>query len=239
MKYTHKLINSVFPKKKNKPIVFDGTSSLIVGKNVNLEGTRAILTNNSTLRIEDNVTLTDFIIIAKNAYIYIGHDSILEQGNQPLKPKISINNGSLTIGHHNKIKSIFLIRFGGNCVIGNYNSINELTEIRCDEKIVIGDFNLISYECMIYDTNTHCIYPAHKRRQMTINDYPSIGAEYEKPNTKPVVIGNDCWIGKRGVVLKGGKMNNSSILGTNSVLTSELPNKSLGVGNPATIRNKT
>lgn len=109
----------------------------------------------------------------------------------------------------------------------------ERTEIRCDHLIEIGDYNMISYECMIYDTNTHCLYTKEKRRDMTRHDFPRIGQEYEKPVTSPVKIGNDCWIGKRAAILKGVTIGDECIVGTLAVITKRVNNNMLCYGNPA------
>ena len=44
--------------------------------------------------------------------------------------------------------------------------------LRADEQITIGDYNQISYNVMIWDTNTHNIYTPSKRRELTEKYYP-------------------------------------------------------------------
>ena len=66
-----------------------------------------------------------------------------------------------------------------NVRIGNYNNINERSWLRADEQITIGDYNQISYNVMIWDTNTHNIYTPSKRRELTEKYYPFFGYEYE------------------------------------------------------------
>lgn len=56
----------------------------------------------------------------------------------------------------------FWIRYNANVRIGNYNNINERSWLRADEQITIGDYNQISYNVMIWDTNTHNIYTPSK-----------------------------------------------------------------------------
>ena len=72
---------------------------------------------------------------------------------------------------------------------------------------------------MIWDTNTHNIYTADKRRVLTDSKYPSFGYEYEKPKTSPVTIGSDNWIGKNVSLLKGTKIANRCIIGYSTVLS--------------------
>jgi len=208
-------------------------STLIKGAGAEIINTKIILTGKSEVIIHDNVKLEGYDISINDGYLEIGKSSHLVKGRQPLNPIISINKGKLVIGPYNSIKADLKIRFGGICTIGTYNSINEETEIRCDQSVTIGDYNLISYECMIYDTNTHCIYPPEIRRERTNGDFPNIGSETERPGTKEVVIGNDNWLGKRCVILKGCILGNQVVVGTNAVAANIRVDKGTVVGNPA------
>ncbi len=186
----------------------------------------------------ENSVISGYDIFINEGVLLIGGNTKLEQGANSLKPTISIENGRLEILDHCIIRADFSIRFGGQCKIGSYSGLMEKTEIRVDESVSIGDFNMISYECMVYDTNTHFIYDSATRRKMTIKDFPSIGSEPVKPETKPVIIGNDCWLGKRAVVLKGVTLGNNSTVATCSVVTKSVPADSIAYGNPATYKLK-
>jgi acetyltransferase-like isoleucine patch superfamily enzyme len=213
-------------------------STIVKGTSVEIINTRISLSGTSQLIIHNNVKLDGYNIRLNNGYFEIGDCSQLVKGAQYLNPDISIDNGKLVIGSHNIIKATLSIRFGGECSIGNYNAINEETELRCDQSLIIGDHNMISYQCMIYDTNTHCIYSPEIRRERTISDFPIIGNETEKPNTKQVIIGNDNWLGKRSTLLKGCVLGNQVIVGANAVASNLQVNKGLVVGNPAYVVTK-
>ncbi len=184
------------------------------------------------------VKILNYRISVIEGELIIGDGSMLHQANNSMVPVLHISKGSLNIGNHNVIRADFSVRYGGQCNIGNYNCLNEQTEVRCDESITIGDFNMISYECMIYDTNTHVSYPPEKRREMTVRDFPDIGMEYEKPVTKPVSIGSDCWLGKRAVVLKGCTIGNNTTVSTCCVVTKDVPAHHIAYGNPSQVKPK-
>lgn len=203
-----------------------------------LENVQIRVGANAKLIIGKGVKILNFRITVQEGTLIIGDNSMLHQANNSMIPEINISNGSLIIGNNNVIRADFSIRYGGQCKIGNYNCFNEKTEVRCDERIDIGDFNMISYECMIYDTNTHVVYAPEIRRPMTMRDFPDIGMEYEKPITKPVSIGNDCWLGKRAVVLKGSTIGNNSTISTHCVVTKQVPDNHMAYGNPAQIKPK-
>ena len=150
--------------------------------------------------------------------VNIGNSNLIDNGNSP-SINITIANGNFNLGDFNRINSRILIRFGGSLTIGNHNNINDGTEIRADEKISVGDYNQISYNCVIWDTNTHNMYADAKRRELTNIHFPVFGFEFEKPKTKPIKIENDCWVGRGASILKGVTLNNSSIVGYNTTLS--------------------
>lgn len=56
--------------------------------------------------------------------------------------------------------------------------------------------------------------------------------------SKPVSIGNDCWIGGNAVICPGVKIGNGCVIGAGTVVTKDIPNNSLAVGNPAKVIRK-
>ncbi len=226
-----KTLSTIFYKKEHSTIV----GNVIRGSNTSIIDSNIFVDESSKIQLGNNVKINGYKIIVKNGSLNIGSDCFLERGNQTLEPSIIIDSGTVTISNNSKIRAIILIRFGGELCIGKYTAINEETEIRCDEKIVIGDFVMISYKCNIFDTNTHVIYPYQQRRRVTMEEFPMIGVEKEKPKTKPIFIGDDCWIGKSATVLKGSTMKQGAILGMNAVLSSNIDAFKRAAGNPARI----
>ena len=56
--------------------------------------------------------------------------------------------------------------------------------------------------------------------------------------SKPVSIGDDCWIGGNTVICPGVKIGNGCTIGAGSVVTKDIPDNSLAVGNPAKVIRK-
>lgn len=195
------------------------------------------LEKDAELVLHENVTLSNYHIHIIAGRLEIGaFTQMLGAANGGTS--LVIEKGSLHIAHHCVVKAEFSVRFGGQCSIAEYSGIMDGTEIRCDERVSIGAYNMISYECMIYDTNTHCEYAVTERRKRTMADFPNIGAEKDKPTTAPVLIGNDCWLGKRSVILKGVHLGDNSTVAACAVLTKSAPAGSLVYGNPALFRAK-
>ena len=242
----------------NSQIILRGNSKIYLDENVTIEnckielensilnigvfskliGQNIICSSNSTIILKNNLSINNYDFLIEEGILIIGEHCFLIKGSNVNRPCINIKKGTLEIGEKNVLKSVFWLRFGGICKVGKYNCINEGTEIRSDESLVIGDFNMISYNCNIWDTNTHCRYDKETRRNFTLRDFPLIGAEFEKPITKPVVIGNDTWLGKNVTILKGCNIQDESVIGIGAVLSNCLvPTKSAAVGNPAKIIN--
>lgn len=196
-------------------------SALTIAKGVRLQNVHIKL-DNGRMSIGEDASLKKYNIEISNGLLIIGSSSIFEQGYNALVPDILISDGRLEVGNHNIIKANFWIRFGGFATIGDYNCINELTEIRCDERVEIGSFNLISYECNIWDTNTHATYTLEEVEKKMVRDFPNIGAEQIKPLSKPVSIGSNVWIGKRATILKGSQLHDSSRVGVGAIVSGKV-----------------
>jgi maltose O-acetyltransferase len=86
--------------------------------------------------------------------------------------------------------------------------------------ITIGDNCSIAPGVHIY-TATHPI-EAHERRK---------GPEYGRP----VIIGNDVWIGGKAVINPGITIGNNVVIASGSIVTRDVPDNVVVGGNPAKI----
>lgn len=151
--------------------------------------------------------------------VSIAENNYFDAGSSTLRPCVSVQDGRLEIGDHNRIRGSFWVRFGGEAVVGRYNCINEQSEIRADESVRIGSYNMISYCCDIWDTNTHGAYTPEEKKELFEKDFPQIGKERKRPRTAPVRIGDGNWIGKYACILKGVTMKDNATVGTRAVVS--------------------
>ena len=101
------------------------------------------------------------------------------------------------------------------------------TTIVSVEKVEIG-FNVnIGVNVCIYDTDFHPLDYLERRRNP--------GFDLNKIPHKPVIIGNDVWIGANSIILKGVTLGNRVIVGAGSVVTKSFPADCVVGGNPAKI----
>ena len=204
-----------------KNVLLEIEDSDCVVSNVYMNDVNCFCKNNTNVNIASDVNIEHYDIMLNNAILIIAESCILNQGRNALRPYFNIANGKVSIAEKNVICADFWVRFGGSVQVGKYNCINERTELRSDESIIIGDYNMISYECNIWDTNTHCMYDKEKRREVTRNMFPLIGGEFERPKTKPIQIGSDCWIGKKALLLKGTILEDRTIVGVGVTVSNQ------------------
>ncbi|CAV17256.1 DapH/DapD/GlmU-related protein [Vibrio atlanticus] len=112
------------------------------------------------------------------------------------------------------------LSFGINC------QVNDYVHIGCIESIEIGDDVLIASKVFITDHNhgdldepTDFLLPPSKRGL----------------TSKKVKIGNQTWIGESVMILPGVSIGNNCIIGAGSVVTKNIPDYSVAVGNPAKV----
>ena len=68
-----------------------------------------------------------------------------------------------------------------------------------------------------------------------------VDAELRRYGTQfsiPVRIGNDVWIGSNAVILPGITIGNNSVIGAGSVVTKDIPENVVAVGNPCRVLRK-
>jgi acetyltransferase-like isoleucine patch superfamily enzyme len=194
----------------------ENKSKIIVGKNVSFNAHMSV-SNGSEVTIEDDCIFKNTIIhVANHSKVYFGKGVMMLSGPLGTVP-VQIDNGTLSFEGYNRFMSEILVRFGGVMKVGKYTGIGYNSEIRCEESLTIGDYGLFSYDICIYDTDTHSSDWEERRKRIT-EGYPVGTAEKEKPRTKPVIIGNDVWMGKGVTITKGTKIGNRCIVGTRTVV---------------------
>ena len=56
--------------------------------------------------------------------------------------------------------------------------------------------------------------------------------------SKPITIGDDCWIGGNAIICPGITIGNGCVIGAGAVVTKDIPDNSMAVGNPAKVIRK-
>lgn len=134
----------------------------------------------------------------------------------------------------------------GNCVrLSGKSSFGFGDRLGRRPSICIGDGTFVGHDCGfgVADSITigkHCLLAGGVR----IRDYDGhpLDARQRRdkvatpPETiKPVVIGDDVWIGAGAMILKGVTIGDRAVVGTGAVVTRDVPPDAVVAGNPARI----
>lgn len=169
-------------------------------------------------------------------------------GNRLTRPGVKFPKKSY-IREHAHIKGGKYITLGTNCrilqysrimcfdyisgvkqnpqlIIGNNCTIGRNVTISCSNYIEIQEDTMIAGYCFVCDSN-------HGMN-------PEFGKRYEKQplDLKKVIIGKNCWLGDKVMVLPGVTIGDNCIIGAGSIVTKDIPSNCVAVGNPAKIIKK-
>ena len=144
--------------------------------------------------------------------------------------QVRVGSGCLIHGQLVVERSESRIEIGNNVLVGAD------TVIDCAGAVTIEDDVLVSYQCIIADADNHSIYP-----ELRENDLKTWMDErrhdWTHTEIKPVRICRGAWIGARSIILKGVTIGPGAVVGMGSVVTRDVPPRTVVAGNPArTIR---
>jgi acetyltransferase-like isoleucine patch superfamily enzyme len=157
-----------------------------------------------------------------------GHRSAVGEGSNLLVPV----GASLAIGAGCYIGRYVELGPSGTISIGDYTSIQ-------DRSILVGDVRLGRY-CLLslnvlltsgrhyFDRWPHFLIRDQDERV-------SLNADLNLEHSRPIIVEEDCWLGMNSVVMPGVKIGRGCVVGSNAVVTQDLPPYSVAVGSPARI----
>ena len=124
------------------------------------------------------------------------------------------------LGERCTILSPFMTDYGRYCRIGADTFINHGAYLMDCGGITIGRHCFIGPNCGMYTAN-HPISPRERNQ----------GLE----NAKPIVIGDNCWLGGDVTILPGVTIGENTVIGAGSVVTKDIPANVVAVGNPCRV----
>ncbi|WGW00514.1 CatB-related O-acetyltransferase [Vibrio sp. YMD68] len=116
--------------------------------------------------------------------------------------------------------------------LGEYSYIAQRTMVN---RSTIGKYTSISNGCSIglwehnTSVSTHSFYLFEHS-----GEFVSGYKDYDKDSVE-TFIGNDVWVGASAIILKGVKVGDGAIVGAGAVVTKDVPEYSIVVGNPAKV----
>lgn len=138
--------------------------------------------------------------------IHLGSDTLIG-------PYVSLSAGMVP---GQALISDDIVRIGDRCLIGRYSSIVAHYEI------VIGDDVFFGPNVYVTDQN-HSVDDLH------------VPIGRQAADERPVSIGDGSWLGANVVVLPGVTIGRHVAIGAGSIVTADLPDYAVAVGNPARV----
>ena len=172
--------------------------------------------------------------VIKYIYSYMNNPfSLLRMGSVgswiDIKRGLRVNNPrNIRIGNHVRIDRMSrlssyeggIIEIEDNCYIGQFFSVMAGGNVTIKKNTLIASFVAVIGENHNID--------------------PEAGVKYGSQPLikKDVVIGENCWIGEKAIILPGVIIGDWSIIGASSVVNKSIPPYSIAAGNPAKVIKK-
>jgi acetyltransferase-like isoleucine patch superfamily enzyme len=160
-----------------------------------------------------------------------------------------IGEGTQLVGLIDRRAAGAEINIGQNCLIqGQIVAERNESRINLADRVLLGGGSvidcalsvtvernvLISYACVIADADNHSLYA-----ELRVNDLATWmdGHRHDWSHTEmaPIRICEGAWIGARSIVLKGVTIGAGAVVGMGSVVTKDVPPRTVVGGNPARI----
>lgn len=149
---------------------------------------------------------------------------------------LMLKKEKITIGANTHIRGeLLLFAHGGKITIGNYCYIGESTRIWSAKEVSIGNHVLIAHNVNIHDNISHPTDLEERRKhaeQIFHKGHPKEGVFLKE---EPITINDDAWIGFNATILRGVTIGRGAIVGACSVVTADVPDFGIVIGNPARI----
>ncbi|MDP3981085.1 MAG: acyltransferase [Chlamydiota bacterium] len=114
-----------------------------------------------------------------------------------------------------RLRQYFTVYKNAELEIGEGSFFNDGVNLGAAQSIKIGHHTKIGDMTYIYDTDFHQLSPEASTK------------------CSPVIIGNNVWIGANSMILPGSVIGDHSVIAAGSIVTGEIPPKSLAAGIPA------
>ena len=131
----------------------------------------------------------------------------------------------LFIGSHSALFDDVILSGVGEVHIGDRSTIGHNSVLVSRERIQIGNDCMLAAFCYVLDVDHEFDDPAAPIPQQGLR-------------VKPVVVGNDVWVGAGSFILRGVTIGDGAVVAANSVVTEDVPPYTVVAGSPARVIKK-
>lgn len=196
----------------------------MIGRIINSIKYRMNKINYSKIIGKNNVVRTEGLFVATKMIINGDSNEIIVHKNSKIENvifRIHGNNHRIYIGANCAIKSGEIWVEDDGCVleIGDNTTIEDahfaVTE---STKLIIGKDCMFAKLIEVRTGDSHAIYDQESKKRINL--------------AKDIIIGDHVWVANKATILKGSVIKDGAVVGSNSVITGEVPSNSVIVGNP-------
>ncbi len=155
------------------------------------------------------------VVLDEHVYLHSAYAFLHYRSTRP----VGVRLGAHTAAYDT---TMFDLGPSGVVEVGRYGLLNGPHFI-ANSRIVIGDYVYLSYE----------VYLADEPAPVSPTDPRYIRPRAQEAVEPSIVIGDDCWIGLRSVVLGGTRLGDGVIVGAGSVVRGVVAPYTIVAGNPA------
>lgn len=142
----------------------------------------------------------------------------------------------LIIGKGSIVKGSLISDRKGSIIKIGENTFIDRSMIISAERIEIGDDVLIAGGCYIVDHNSHSL--SWEKRRNDVKQWFEGKKDWVNVDRAKVLIKKRSWIGFNCIILKGVTIGEGAVIGAGSVVTKDIPDYTVAVGNPARVLRK-
>jgi acetyltransferase-like isoleucine patch superfamily enzyme len=140
---------------------------------------------------------------------------------------------ALTIGAQCTMDGVhFAIGEDGRVEIGDFCYFTNAV-LLCELELRIGNYVMIGWNATIADTDFHPTAPAERIADAIACSPLARGRPRPTIVRRPVVVGDDVWIGPSATILKGVRIGAGSFIEAGAVVAHDVPPRTRVIGNPA------
>jgi UDP-3-O-[3-hydroxymyristoyl] glucosamine N-acyltransferase len=159
--------------------------------------------------------LPDYVVLGERAFLH----SVYAFNHSCTEVPEAVRIGQDTALYE---ATMFELGPAGSVEIGRFGVVNGPSFI-ANSRIVIGDFAYLSYEVFFSDSGA------------PVPPIDSAFEPFDGADEPSIVLGDDCWIGLRSVILGGTRLGDRVIVGAGSVVQGTFPDDAIVAGNPARV----
>jgi acetyltransferase-like isoleucine patch superfamily enzyme len=168
------------------------------------------------------------------ANVRLGPNSLLT-ADYAFKRFLTQCDPGLVVGANCTLDGVhFAIGREGRVTIGDYCFFTNAV-LLCELELRIGNYVVIGWNATIADTDFHPLAPAERVADAIACSPLGKGRPRPPIARKPVIIGDDVWIGPNATILKGVTIGTGALVEAGSLVTRDVPPGARVLGNPAQI----